>query len=101
MRRSILTFFCAAGVFTGIATAADTSVYFKKEDNIEITRAEVLADLEMWNIAGLNKYLGVHGYSEITESTDYKNRFHQYLLLRNSAEYQIAIHRLKSKSSNK
>lgn len=101
MRRAILIVFCAAGVFTGTAIAAEASAQLQKKEISTMTRAEVLADLEMWNRAGLNKYPSAHGYTEITQNSDYQNRLNHYFLLRNGPDYQIAVHKLISKSDQK
>lgn len=101
MRRAILTVFCAAGVFTGTAIAAEACAQLQKKEISAMTRAEVLADLDMWNRAGLNKYSSAHGYTEITQSSDYQNRLSQYLRLRNGPDYQMAVHKLSAKAGEK
>lgn len=97
MRRAILTIFCAAGVFTGAAVAGATYTDPPKEEGRAITRAEVLADLEMWNRAGLNKYPSAHGYPEITQTREYQSALRKYMNLRNGPEYQAAVQNLRLK----
>lgn len=101
MRRTILTICCAVGAFTGTAMAGEAYPPSAKDEGRAITRAEVLADLEMWNSAGLNKYPSAHGYPEITQTSEYQNSLREYRRLRNGPEYQAAVENLRSKVGGK
>lgn len=101
MRRSILAICCAVGFFTGTAKAGEAYFQSPREEERALTRAEVLADLEMWNRAGLNKYPSSHGYPEITQTSEYQNSLREYRRLRNGPEYQGAVQNWRSKVGDK
>ena len=101
MRRAVLTICCTVGFFSGTAIAGETDTRPSKEERHAITRAEVLADLEMWNRACLNKYPSAHGYHEITQTSEYQNSLKEYHRLRNGPDYLDAVQNLKSKVDKK
>lgn len=86
----------AAACFSGIASADNQSseVWFGAEPVVTgpgLSRAEVLADLALWNRAGMNFYtLGEYGSADPA----YEQRMAEYQKLRSGPEYQAEVSRL-------
>ena len=87
----------AAASFAGTASAADEppEVWFGAEPvaaGPPLSRAEVLADLALWNRAGLNNY-----YYQLGEfynfDAEYQQRLAQYQKMRSGPEFQEEVRR--------
>lgn len=63
----------------------------------QLTRAEVLADLEVWKRAGLPRFWD-GGESPNTFSPEYRAAYAEYVRMRNGAEYQQELQRQQQKS---
>lgn len=55
-----------------------------------LTRAEVKADLEIWNRAGMNQFSRGEQTKE-TFSPRYRQAFSEYVRMRNGDEYKLAL----------
>ncbi len=62
----------------------------------QLTRAEVLADLEMWKRAGLQK-LHEGGETPDTFSSEYRSAYAEYIRMRNGTEYKQELQRQQEK----
>lgn len=86
----------SAASWSGLASAAPASpeIWFGAEPATvgrALSRAEVQADLALWNRAGLN----VHGDSDLQSwDAGYQQRLAQYQRLRSGPEYQAEVQRL-------
>lgn len=101
MRRIIITICCAVAAFTGTAMAVEAYPPSTMDEGRAITRAEVLADLEIWNRAGLKKFPSANDYPEIEKTSDYQNSLREYHRLRNGPEYQATVQKLREKIGDK
>lgn len=101
MRKAMLAICCAAGVFAGAAMAGEIYPQSLQEEGRPVTRAEVLADLEMWNRAGMNWYPREDTYPDIKQNGEYQKSLREYRRLRNGPEFQVAVQNLKSKIGDK
>jgi len=101
MRKAMLAIYCAAGVFAGTAMAGEIYPQPSQEEGRPVTRAEVLADLQMWNRAGMNQYPREDMYPNILQSSDYQKSLREYRRLRSGPEFQMAVQNLKSKIGDK
>lgn len=84
----------AAASFSGIASAENPEVWFGAEPVISgpsLSRAEVLADLAIWNRAGMNMY-NQGEYNSFDAA--YEQRMAQYQKMRSGAEFQEELRRL-------
>ncbi|MOA14990.1 hypothetical protein D3C78_1351260 [compost metagenome] len=86
----------AAASFSGLASAASQhqEVWFGDEPVVTgpaLSRAEVLADLALWNRAGMNVYT-MGEYSSFDPG--YEMHMAQYQKLRSGPEYQEELRRL-------
>lgn len=86
----------SAALWSGMASAAPVSAetWFGAEPTATgraLSRAEVQADLAMWNRAGLN----VYRESDVNHwDADYQQRLAQYQRLRSGPEYLAEVQRL-------
>lgn len=96
MRKVMLAIACAATVF-GAATAANAAESLYPQKSQTTTRAEVLADLEMWDRAGMNRYPSETGYPDIKHNADYQSNLSEYQRLRSGPEFQQAVQKLQEK----
>ncbi|MCT9810731.1 hypothetical protein N0K08_08800 [Acidovorax sp. Be4] len=84
----------AAASFSGIASAENPQVWFGPEPVISgpsLARTEVLADLAIWNRAGMNMY--PQGDNSSIDAA-YEQRMAQYQKMRSGPEYQAELRRL-------
>jgi len=101
MRKAMLTICCVAGIFAGTAMAGEIYPQPSQEEGRPVTRAEVLADLEMWNRAGMNRYPREDTYPDIRQNSEYQKSLREYRRLRSGPEFQTAVQNLKSKVGDK
>lgn len=83
----------AAASFSGLASAGNSQVWFGPEPVIagaSLSRAEVLADLAIWNRAGMNIY---HQGENTSFDAAYEQRMAHYQQMRSGAEYQEELRR--------
>lgn len=66
-----------------------------------LTRAEVLADLEIWQRAGLNELSSFEGYADVSLNSDYQQRLAVYRQLRSGPAYAEAVARLSGRASER
>lgn len=96
MRKVLLAIACVATVL-GAASAANAAEPVAAQKNQTTTRAEVLADLEMWDRAGMNRYPSEIGYPDVKLNADYQANLSEYHRLRNGPEFQQAVQKLQTK----
>ena len=101
MRKTMLTICCAVGVFAGTAMAGEVYPQPAQDEGRPVTRAEVLADLEMWNRAGMNRFPREEMYPNILQNSEYQQSLREYRRLRSGPEFQAAVQNLKSKVGDK
>ncbi|MDA8523519.1 DUF4148 domain-containing protein [Acidovorax sp. NCPPB 4044] len=95
-KTSALLLSLAALAFVGVASAAPTSQedWFGAEAAAQgpsLTRAEVVADLVLWNRAGLN-HAGEGDRTAIADA-DYRQRVAEYRRLRSGPEFLAEVRR--------
>lgn len=96
MRTFLLTIGCAVGVLAGasVATAAEPVAAQQAQT---LTRAQVLADLEMWDRAGMNRYPSEIAYPDVKGTADYQANLNEYHRLRSGPEFQAAVQQMQVK----
>ncbi|MDH5857981.1 DUF4148 domain-containing protein [Lampropedia aestuarii] len=99
MRKVLLAIACVATVM-GAANAANAAEPLAVQNSQSTTRAEVLADLEMWDRAGMNRYPSEVGYTDVKLNADYQASLSEYHRLRSGPEFQQAVQRLQTKLGN-
>ena len=94
----------AAATFAGAASAATARPLTEEWVGSELvaqgpslSRAEVQADLNLWNRAGLSGMNTGEGYADT--NSDYAARLAQYQRARSGAEYQAEVRRLGGDTS--
>ncbi|WP_149357028.1 hypothetical protein [Comamonas testosteroni] len=97
MRKAMLAMYCVVAAFAGATTAGEIYPRHLQEEGRHIPRAEVLADLEMWNRAGMDRYRTEESYTNMTQNTEYQKSLREYRRLRSGPEFQTAVQNLKSK----
>lgn len=65
------------------------------------SRAEVLADLEMYQRAGLGSMPSLSGYIDIENSAEYRKAYAEYQRLLASPDYTAAVAKYQSKMAGK
>ena len=96
MRPTLLAPFFALAL---VAAAAAEPIQIEVPTNIEpaesqLTRAEVIADLHMWRLAGLQDLTRGEG-SVDPQSYEYRRAFATYAHLRSSAQYAALVNQLQ------
>lgn len=92
MRKVMLAIGCVVGIFTGVSAANASEPVASQA----VTRAQVLADLEMWDRAGMNQYPSEAGYTDVRNDAGYQRNLSEYQRLRSGPEYQEAVHKLEA-----
>ncbi|WEE77614.1 DUF4148 domain-containing protein [Comamonas testosteroni] len=101
MSKVTLIICCAAVFFVETAMAGEIHPQRSQEEKRPVTRAEVLADLEIWNGAGMNRYPREETYPDIKQHSDYQKSLKEYHRLRSGPEFQLIVQQLKPKVGDK
>ncbi|HEX2543610.1 MAG TPA: DUF4148 domain-containing protein [Ramlibacter sp.] len=101
MKRLILSSATAVALALSFGAASAQSIKFDVPTNIEpvqsgLTRAEVIADLHIWRLAGLHD-LNRGEYTVDTGSYHYRKAYATYLHLRQSPQFAELVRELQSR----
>jgi len=95
--RPITSLFVAAALAAGAAAAMAQDVPQSVAAAPAKSRAEVMADLEMFQRSGLGYLPSPMGYIESEQSAEYRKAYAEYLRLLASPDYTAAVARYESR----